>query len=175
MNARERFARCNRFETVDQASFTEIAAWGQATERWLSEGMPKDVDTNFNTLEGNAYYGFERWEFMPLNVGMVPAFEHEVTEEDERIIVFRGADGILHRALKEGQAKSGTRASMDQYLRSPVETRADFQEMRKRYDPHDPARYPANWDDLVEAWKTRDYPLLVFCTFSARLEGQDHM
>ena len=161
MNAQERFLACNRFEPVDHAPSVEIAVWGQTTERWLEEGMPSDVDTNFNTLKGNAYFGFERWDYMPLNVAMRPAFEHKVIEEDERTVVFRGAEGITHRALKQGQAKSGTRASMDQYLSFPVETRSDFHAMRKRYDPHDPARYPANWDDLVQGWKQRDYPLML--------------
>lgn len=135
MHARERFLRCNRFQSVDRAPFVEIGTWGQTIERWLTEGMPKDMDTDFNILKGSEYFGFEHWEFMPLNVGMCPTFEHEVIEEDERIIVFRGADGIIHRALKEGQAVSGTRASMDQYLKFPVENRADFEEMKKRYNP----------------------------------------
>ena len=161
MDSRDRFLKCNRFEPVDQVPFVEIAAWGQATERWLAEGMPSDEDTNFNTLKGCEYFGFERWDYAPLNVGMRPSFEHQVLDEDERTIVFRGGDGIVHRALKEGQAESGTRASMDQYLRFPVETRADFEDLRKRYDSNDAGRYPDNWCDLVQVWGDRDYPLAL--------------
>jgi uroporphyrinogen decarboxylase len=91
---------------------------------------------------------------------MIPAFEHKVIEEDERTIVFRGAEGITHRALKEGQAR-GTRMSMDQYLRFPVETRADFEAMKKRYVASSAPRYPAKWDEQVETWKRRDYPLML--------------
>ena len=160
MNPRERFLACNRFQNVDYAPFVEIAAWGQTYERWLAEGMPKDANTNFNTLRGNEYFGFEQWEYIPINVGMIPTFQYEVIEEDERIIVFRGADGITHRALKEGQAR-GTRASMDQYIEFPVKNRADFEGIKKRYDPQNPARYPRNWGELVETWKTRDYPLAL--------------
>ena len=47
MNSRERFLRCNRFQTVDHAPIVEIATWGQTVDRWLSEGMPRDVDTSF--------------------------------------------------------------------------------------------------------------------------------
>ena len=161
MTPRERFLRCNQFQSVDHAPFVEIAMWGQTVERWLDEGMPADEDTNFNTIAGCEYFGFERWDYMPINVGMHPTFEHEVIEEDERTVLYRGADGITHRALKQGQSQSGTRASMDQYLRFPVETRDDFLAMKERYDPHDPARYPANWDELVAQWRNRDYPLAL--------------
>ena len=88
MNSRERFLRCNKFQSVDHAPFLEIGVWGQTTERWYKEGMPKDVNTSFLILSGgNEYFGLERWEAIPLNVGMVPVFEHEVLEEDERIIL----------------------------------------------------------------------------------------
>ena len=159
MNPRERFLACNRFESVDHAPFVEIATWGQTVERWHNEGMPRDVDTSF-FVNGNEFFGFDRWEYIPLDVGMVPAYDHEVLEEDERIVVFRGSDGIVHRALKEGTAR-GTRASMDQYVSFPVTDRAGFLEMRKRYDPRAPIRYPRYWDDLARCYRGRDYPLAL--------------
>jgi len=160
MNSRERFLRCNRFESVDRVPFTEIAVWGQTAQRWLDEGMPADVDTNFNTLKGNEHFGFDRWDYIPLGVGMHPAFVHEVIEEDENEVVFRSGEGSLRRALKTGQV-GGTRMSMDQFLDFPVKTRADFEAMSKRYDAADPVRYPGNWADLVAAWRERDFPLAL--------------
>jgi len=159
MNARERFLACNRFEPVDRVPFVEIAVWGQTVERWLKEGMPCDVDTSFY-LNGNEYFGFDRWEYLPLDVGMIPAFDHEVLEEDERTILFRGADGIVHRALKEGTVR-GTRPSMDQYLRFPVTDRASFLKMKPRYNPDAPIRYPRWWADVVRCYQGRDYPLAL--------------
>ena len=159
MNARERFLACNLFQSVDHVPSVEIAAWGQTVERWHSEGMPQDVDTSFY-LNGNEFFGFERWEYLPLNVGMNPPFEHQVQEEDERTIVFRGGDGIVHRALKEG-AVGGTRMSMDQYLSFPVTDRESFLAVQKRYDPRTPRRYPRWWDDLARCSRGRDYPLAL--------------
>ncbi len=159
MNSRERFLRCNRFQSVDHAPIVEIATWGQTVERWLSEGMPGDVDTAFY-INGNEYFGFERWEYLPLEVGMAPGFDHEVIEEDERTVLFRGGEGIVHRALKEGLVR-GTRASMDQYVSFPVTDRAGFLEMKKRYDPHSPVRYPRWWQDHVRCYEGRDYPLAL--------------
>ena len=159
MTPRERFLRCNRFEDVDHAPFIEIAVWGQTVERWQREGMPRDVDTSFY-INGNEYFGFERWEYIPLNVGMVPEFDDETLEEDERIIIYRGKDGVLHRALKEGTAR-GTRASMDQYISFPVTDRAGFLEIKKRYTPDAPIRYPRYWEDVARCYRGRDYPLAL--------------
>ena len=139
----------------------EIGAWGQALERWAEEGMPSDVDTNFNVLKGNEYFGFEHCEWMPVNVIAYPRFEMQVIEEDERTMLYRDGDGAVRRALKEGQSKSGTRASMDQFLKFAVENRADFEEMKKRYDPHDPGRYPEDWDVRVKEYGGRDYAVTL--------------
>jgi len=159
MNPRDRFLRCNRFQSVDHAPFVEIALWGQTIERWHAEGMPRDVDTYFY-LNGNEYFGFERWGWIPINTLMVPEFEYQTLEEDERIVIFRGTDGVVHRALKEGTV-GGTRMSMDQYISFPVTDRAGFLEMKKRYNPHSSIRYPRYWDDLVRCYRRRDYPLAL--------------
>ncbi|MCX7705374.1 MAG: hypothetical protein N2115_03855 [bacterium] len=159
MNSRERFIRCNLFQSIDHVPFVEIAVWPQTIERWLKEGLPHDVDPYF-FMNGNEFFGFERWEYIPLSVGMIPCFNYEVIEEDERLIVYRGNDGVVHKALKEGTVQ-GTRMSMDQYISFPVTDRKSFYEMKKRYNPFSPARYPRWWNDLVRCYKNRDYPLAL--------------
>jgi len=128
-------------------------------ERWHQEGMPRDVDTHFY-INGNEFFGFERWEYLPINVGMIPGFDYELLAEDERTITFRGGEGIVHRALKEGTVL-GTRPSMDQYLSFPVTDRESFLQMKQRYDPATPIRYPRWWDDLARCYRGRDYPLAL--------------
>ena len=159
MNSRERFLACNRFQSVDHAPSMEIAMWGQTIERWHKEGMPRDVDTQF-FMNGNEYFGFDRCEYIPIKVGVVPGFERQVLEEDERTVTFRGTEGIVHKALKEG-VEGGTRMSMDQYISFPVKDRADFLEIKKRYNPRSPIRYPRYWADVVRCYKGRDYPLAL--------------
>ncbi|MBM4048660.1 MAG: hypothetical protein FJ279_26455, partial [Planctomycetes bacterium] len=160
MNPRERFLACNRFQNVDRVPITEIAIWSHTHERWLKEGLPRDVDASLGCLSGNEFFGFERWEYIPVSVSMIPTFDHQVLQEDERIVVYRGGDGIVHKALKEGTVR-GTRASMDQYVSFPVTDRASFLEMKKRYDPATPIRYPRWWDDLARCYRGRDYPLAL--------------
>jgi len=91
---------------------------------------------------------------------MIPRFEYQVIEEDERTITARHGNGIVTKALKVGTVR-GTRMSMDQYLSFPVTDRKSFYEMKKRYNPYSPARYPRWWNDLIACYKNRSYPLAL--------------
>jgi len=159
MTPRERFVRCNLFQEVDHAPFIEIAAWPQTIRRWLKEGLPLDVDSGFY-LNGNEFFGFERWEYIPINTGIVPEFDYEILEENERTIMYRAGDGVVHKALKEGTT-NGVRMSMDQYVSFPVTDRKSFYEMKKRYNPDSPVRYPRWWSSQVQCYRVRDYPLAL--------------
>ena len=157
MTTRERFNRSMRFEPVDQLPNFELGWWGHTVERWLAEGMPEEI-TREPGFHGCAPLGIDRRDYLPLSFGPIPAFEYEVLEETDRHILFRDGEGILHRALKEGTVR-GTRPSMDQYIAFAVEGPDDWPAVKARYDPTDPARYPANWDEIVAQHAQRDYPL----------------
>jgi uroporphyrinogen decarboxylase len=159
MTNRERLLAVLNFQPCDRLPNYELGAWGQAIERWIAEGLPEH-ECYFNWFEGEPYLGLERRGFATIDVGMLPYFEYEVLEEDERYITARGSSGIVTKALKEGTAR-GTRWCMDQYLSHPVTDRASWEAMKKRYDPTVRVRYPLWWDEWVRLWKTRDYPLCL--------------
>ncbi|MEW6752706.1 MAG: uroporphyrinogen decarboxylase family protein [Candidatus Latescibacterota bacterium] len=159
MNGRERFNRIMRFQPVDRVPNYELGLWGQTVELWQAAGMPQDR-LYHNWFEGEPYYRIERRAFAPLNTGMIPAFEPEVLEEDERYVVARHADGQVTRALKVGTVR-GTRPSMDQYIGFPVTDRQSFTDVKRRFDPEAPVRYPLWWDEMVRLWQGRDYPLCL--------------
>jgi uroporphyrinogen decarboxylase len=158
MNDRERFDRILRFAPVDRSINYELALWGQTLDRWHEEGLPEDVYIG-TLLQGCEYFRLVRIGYMPLRiVQMMPAFEEEILEEDDRYQVRRWADGHVSKMLKEG-ISHGTRLSMDQMLSFPVTDRESFQDVVRRYDPHSPARYPEWWPDVVRCLSGRDYPL----------------
>ncbi len=159
VNDRERFIRTMTFQSADRYPYHELGLWGQTAERYLKEGMPPDTAKD-NFFYGSRFFGLDRRDFVPLNVGMIPGFEPKVYHEDERVIVLRDGVGIVHKALKAGTVR-GTRPSMDQYLQFPVENPLDFEAMKLRHDPKHPARYPAKWPDLVKKWSDRDHPLCL--------------
>jgi hypothetical protein len=157
VNQRERFLKVMAFEPADRVPNYELACWGQTIDRWLREGMPQD-SVYLNWWEGEPYFDLDRRGFAALNIGMLPGFEPQVLEETERYVVARHANGVVTKALKEGTVR-GTRMCMDQYIGFPVTDRESFAEVKKRYDPHSPIRYPQLWDEWVRIWQSRDYPL----------------
>ncbi len=159
MNDRERLLAVMAFERPDRLPNYELGCWGQTIERWEGEGMPADA-VYHNWFDGEPYYGVDRRGFAGLRTGLLPEFEPEVLEEDERYVLQRHGNGIVSRALKEGTVR-GTRPSMDQYVSHPVTDRASFGEIARRMNPASPIRYPLWWDEWVRTWKTRDYPLIL--------------
>lgn len=161
MTTRERFLKCMNFEQVDRPPNFELGYWGHTIERWLNEGMPREEEKAAESgFYGHKFFGIDERLYIPLNLGVIPPFEVKVFEENSRYILYRGENGILRRALKEGTVR-GTRPSMDTYIEFPVKNREDFEELKKRYDPHAPGRYPPNWDKFVEQYRERDAPLCL--------------
>ncbi len=167
MTPLQRFDAMMTYGAADRPPSWELGAWPQARQRWLDEGLPPErVDGDW--FSGLPTLGMDPRIFAPLDFKLRPPFEHQVIEEDDQYVVARNARGIVTRALKAG-AVGGSRMSMDQYLEFPVETMDDFRELRRRLDPTDPGRYPADWDERVAAWRRRDCPLVLGRNCSAGL------
>jgi len=160
MNARQRFLAIMRFEQPDRGYNWELPLWEQTFDRWYKEGMPRDVHIG-DLMLGNEFFGLDRMGYLQLApVTPMPEFEEEIFEEDDQYIVMRHANGIVTRLLKEGMSR-GMRMSMDQYLSFPVTDRTSFNEMKKRFNPHSPRRYPPWWEDTCRCLRGRDYPLAL--------------
>ena len=94
MTERERYLRTMRFEEVDHPPFW--ADWFVTTtlERWHREGLPEDVHIE-------DYFGFERIEHIPVNLGLVPPFKVETLEETEKYRIFRDVDGSIRKQFRD--------------------------------------------------------------------------
>lgn len=159
MNHLERFLAVMEYRPVDRVPNWELGVWGQTQDRWEAEGLdPQSL--HWQWFPGEAVLGMDPREFIPFNGSMLPPFEYEVYEEDERTITFLDAKGMVRRALKEGSAH-GTRPSMDHFISFPVKEMRDWQEVKKRLDPTGPQRHEPNWQELrVEGWRNRRHPLI---------------
>jgi len=156
---RECFLRIMAGETTSWVPNYELGCWGQTTQRWLDEGMPAEL-ANANMWTGVPHFQIDGRGFAGLNIAMLPDFGHELLHETERYETFRDSQGIVHQALKEGLVR-GTRMSMDTYLAHPVTDRESWKDIKRRYDPHAPERYPVDWAEQVDKWRNRDYPLCL--------------
>lgn len=155
----QRFCDVMEYTAVDRIPNWEAGAWGQARERWITEGAdPSQVEGSW--FDGIEALGMDLREFINVNYNMMPGFERETLEKTEEYEVFRDQRGIVHKALLTGAVR-GTRMCMDQYLSHPVTDRQSFEEMKKRHDPATPGRYPENWEQNIPRWKNRETPLIL--------------
>lgn len=160
MTDRERFLALMEYKPVDRLPNHEVGVWEQTKDRWEQEGLNVH-DLTWDWFTGCEYFDLDAREYIPVNFGMLPPFEVETLEETDRYIITRHANGIITRALKEGESR-GMRASMDEYLAFPVKNRDDFRALKKRYDPHLQGRYPPMWRKLrLPGWRIRQHPLIL--------------
>jgi uroporphyrinogen decarboxylase len=85
----------------------------------------------------------------------MPALGPKKIADEGRYEIIIDEWGIKRRHLKDS-------ISMDQYLDFPVKNWQDWEEMKGRFDTNTLERFPSNWDDFIQAYKTRDYPLSIF-------------
>ncbi len=170
MNQRQFFNKIMRGKRTDWVPNYELGCWGQTVQRWLDEGIPGD-QVYWNFWQGEPFFKIDRHDYAPLNAGMLPTFEYQVIAETEHDITARHPSGIVTKALKDGTVR-GTRMSMDQYIAHPVTDRASWQDVKRRYNPHAPVRYPILWDEQARTWKKRDYPVCLLGNGSFGLYSQ---
>jgi len=167
MNDRERFLETMCFGSPDRIPYWECAFWGETLSRWVDEGMPEEVlhpdGPESRPTEGSlrGYFGFDR-SFGVYFRGTVPAdlngfrptFETKTLSEEDGIVTQVTATGMTVRKSKSDPLTT-------QFVRFPVETRADFQEIRKRMDPTDPARHPEGWKEKALARQESGAPVCL--------------
>jgi uroporphyrinogen decarboxylase len=151
MTSRERFLHTVRFETSDKPFVKAAGGWQETRERWQREGWDRrPLHEIFGTdllLNTGVYYG------------PVPRFEYKVVDEDETTRVYINHEGILMREFKQYSGNS----SMPQFLRFPVETEEDFDNIcAERLGLNFDERIPRSWENLRERWVHRTNPLMCF-------------
>jgi hypothetical protein len=160
MTPRERFLAVMEYQPVDRVPNHEVGVWTQTADRWQEEGL--DIyDLHWDWFTGEERYNMDPREYIPVNFGMVPQFDEEILEENERYVIKRNGIGIVTRALKEGTSR-GMRSSMDEYIDFPVKTPEDFRALKKRFTAHHASRYPPQWETMMlPGWKKREHVLIL--------------
>jgi uroporphyrinogen decarboxylase len=159
LSARQRFLNTMEYKPVDRVPNHEAGVWGQTKDRWEAEGLDRR-DLHWDWFTGEAAFGMDPREFIPVHFDMMPWFETKVIERTERYEIFVDHKGITRKALLTGTS-GGTRASMDEYIDFPVKCHDDFKRLKDRYLSH-ATRYPVQWENfMLPAWKNRAHPLIL--------------
>ena len=149
MNDRERFFACMEYQPVDHTPCWSWGGWPETLERWKTEGYdPETFDLNMGADIRLAYSGW----FFP-----TPPFAREVVEESDDHVLFVNHEGILMREMKRNPM-----SSMPQFVKFPVETRAEFRAFwAKRMQPNLAARLGADWKEQLRAIRAQPYPFII--------------
>ena len=136
----ERFLACMRFETVDRAPLWEWGPWPSTLRRWRAEGLEPDAHPPaFAECENRVLCGVDLW--------MRPRYSQDILAKDGETVTQRTERGAVTRTFRDPD-----RMSMPEFLAYPVSTRADWEELKPRFDPADPGRFPADWSTRCRAW-----------------------
>lgn len=160
MTSLDRFHACMRYEAADRVPNHEVGVWAQTKSRWKEEGLDLDAH-HWDWFVGDPGWDMDPREYIPVRYDMMPAFEERVLEREGETELIRDSQGRVRRALNTG-IEDGMRASMDEYIRFPVESPEDFQSLKKRFDPSTPGRYPPYWRETrLPGWQDREHPLVL--------------
>jgi len=161
VTGKERFIGAFEYSPVDKVPNYEAGVWGQTRERWEAEGLESDK-LHWNWWKGEGYFGMDERLFVPVNFSKSQPFERRVLEETEDYQIYVDGNGVTRKGLKRGKSRYGTSASMDEFIDFPVKSRADFVDMKRRYELQLDKRYPPGWlDENVPAWSSATVPTIL--------------
>jgi len=151
MNRRERFLQTMMFGSPDIPASADYFAYQSTRERWEAEGLPHDADLN-------TYFGMDfdpfAWRVSAWPLTLMPDFGESELERNAGYIVTRRSSGAVVKSLVNTPPPA-----MPQFLRYPLESRAEWEEYRRRLDPDTPERVPPEVAELAGNSAARDYPL----------------
>jgi hypothetical protein len=138
------------FQPHDHMWRTEFYIWGEAIERWKTEGLPEDYNEQnlFNYDPPNAHVGAGvdmGWCEPPF----IPVFEERQVEDLGDIEIIQDWAGRWLKVFK------GRRHGfMPEYIKHPVTNMADWEKVAPRLDPNNPERWK-NVPETVRASRAR--------------------
>ncbi len=152
MNERERHLEALLFGNPDRIPLAP--GWGRESTRanWRRQGLPEEINDK-DILEyayrqaggkldwptgGTGFYVNER---------MIPQFEEKVIERKTDTQIVQDWKGNICEISNQFTVEYLRIASdfvTRRWIKCPVETRTDWEEMKKRYHPQDVQRYPEN-------------------------------
>lgn len=152
MNDRQRYLDTILFGKPDKVPFAPGGPRESTLARWHKEGLPEGVDWHAYLrqqlgIEPVTPGGPSPW----IKHTMIPEFEEKVIEEREESLVVQDWKGNICEISKRFDV-TYLRYARDfvtrSWIKCPVESRADWEQMKLRYDPDDPSRVPVNLEDL---------------------------
>ncbi len=165
MNERERYLAVLTFQRPDRIPMRTMGPRESTIRRWRSEGLPAGVDW-FDTLcneLGIVYDHPTAPRVSPgVNFRMVPTFEEKVLEHTDGHYIVQDWMGNVTE-ISDEYDYTYIRSARDFVTRKwhkfPVENRDDWEKMKARYDVDAPGRFMEGFEQQVEEYQQRDFPV----------------
>jgi hypothetical protein len=131
---------------------------------WKSQGLDRPyTDALVETL-GIPRDALLKTDYLNISTRMIPAYEPIILEHRDGHYLVRDHMGATVEISDEFDP-SYLRQAKDFVTRKwhkfPVETRDDWLEMKKRYDPENAERFPSDFTELCQKWKKREQLLTL--------------
>jgi uroporphyrinogen-III decarboxylase len=167
MTERERYIQTILFQQPDKVPLMTMGPRKSTIERWQAEGLPKDQGWMQAALDAvGVKYDFPKQQHAHPGVDfrMIPMFEEKVLAHKDGHYIVQDWMGNITEISDEFDY-TYIRNAIDFVTRKwhkfPVETRADFEEMKQRYNPDESGRFPDDFAARCERLKERDYVLRI--------------
>jgi hypothetical protein len=166
MNSRERFLTTLMFGKPDRVPLCPGTGRQSTRKRWEQEGLPRDVDIAdyaYHLVGGKEFCNGKGPGFY-FNERMIPQFEEKVISRGPRNQIVQDWKGNICEISNEFTTEH-LRNPIDfvtrRWIKFPVETRADWEDMKRRYNPNDPSRFPSDLENLKKQLSKRTWPIEV--------------
>jgi len=167
MNPRERFRETLLFGKPDRVPFNPGGPRESTLARWRTEGLPancsymdalcKEIGITMDKTQPRTEPG--------VSFRMIPTFEEKIlAHRDGHYIVqdWMGAITEISDKYDYTYIRSAKDFVTRKWHKFPVQNRTDWHEnMKWRYNPKDPARFPPDFAERCTRMKNRDYPVVV--------------
>jgi len=167
VNTRERYVATVLFQEADRVPFFPGRARRSTLETWHRQGLPEDVPwfDHLTGLLGIDHPWLTSEESLGVDDRMIPTFEEKIIERRERSLVVQDWKGNVCEISDEFTTEY-LRNPIDfvtrKWIRCPVESRDDWESMKSRYDPDDPARFPVDFPDRARRIANQDRVTSIF-------------
>lgn len=176
MTPRERFIETLLFGRPDRVPFLPGEPRESTLQAWREQGLPPDRryldEVHIRIDRRRAEKGLPPGDFLPrrplaelgVSFQMIPMFEEKVLEHKDGHYIVRDWMGAITE-ISDRYDYTYLRLPKDFVTRKwhkfPVQSWADWDDMRWRFDARDPKRFPPDFERRCEALRSRDYPLMV--------------
>ncbi len=162
MTPRERFREALTFGDPDKVPLEPGGPRESTLAAWHQQGLPQDRDYYRVLLETLGIDPEPAQPKVSLDVSfkMIPKFEEKVLEHKDGHYIVQDWMGAITE-ISDKYDYTYIRSAKDFVTRKwhkfPVENRKDWEEMKTRYDPNTPGRFPEDFQQRCQALQDRDY------------------